>query len=90
VVRCGALNHAGPGHGVFGLEDLAAALVDDGQLRERECVVRFQLGHFFGVMNGIIEVTVFVQADSQCHVALYVLGMFLNDGLQAIDAGLQV
>ena len=87
---CCALNHAGTGHGIFCLEDLAASLVDHGQLRERERIVRFDLGDFFGVMNCVIELAVFVQADSQCHVTLDVLWMILNDGLQAVDAGLQV
>jgi|GEM_PF-615656 len=87
---CGTLNHAGAGHGIFGFEDLAAPLIDHGQLRERECIVRFDLGDFFGVMNCVIELAVFVEADSQCHVTLDVLRMFLNDGLQAVDAGLKV
>ncbi len=85
-----SLDFASPGHRFFGFEDLSATLVDDGQLRERERVCRFQLSHFLGVKDSFFESSELLLMDSQGHVSLHVVGINGQDILQSIHAAFKV
>lgn len=60
-----ATESVGTGHGVFGFRDEAAALADDGELREGEGVIGFEFGDPFGVLDGFFLTSNFLEMDGK-------------------------
>jgi hypothetical protein len=71
-------HHAGASHGVFGFLDLAAALVDDRQLGERERIVRFQFRHLAGVIQRRVNLAESLQHDGERRMREHVLRIGLE------------
>ena len=86
----GSLNFPSPSHCFFGFEDLATALINYGQLRKRERIVRAEFCDFFRVRDGIVKTSQFLQMDAKRQMCLHMARFNGQNMLQGPDTAFQI
>ena len=78
------------GHGVFGFQNSATSLKNDGQLSKRERVMRCQHGHSSRMLDRFFGLAVFLKMNSQCQMSLNMVGVGYQNLPERLDGPGQV